>query len=222
VSKFTADVLRNYGVCGNKIRVSGNSIDHELIERINPATSAKAYDGVFVGRISKEKGIFDLLEIWRIVKRAKPDARLLIVGSGLEMPSLKEGIKATGLEENITVDDHCPDERLYRLMKSCRVFIFPSLFEGWGIATAEALACGLPVVSYDIPAIREIFGKCETVFLVKVKDIMGMASTILSVIDSGASEFLSFQSTSKEHVKKFSWTDVARTDLEALVSALKR
>lgn len=75
------------------------------------------------------------------------------------------------LEHNILIYGRCSDVKLYSLLKSSKVFIFPSFFEGWGIVVAEALACGLPVVAYDIPAIRENFGSCKNVFLMPIGDI---------------------------------------------------
>jgi glycosyltransferase involved in cell wall biosynthesis len=50
-----------------------------------------------------------------------------------------------------------PEKDKIATLKSSRVFLFPSYEEGWGIVVAEAMACGLPVIAYDLPAYREIF-----------------------------------------------------------------
>jgi glycosyltransferase involved in cell wall biosynthesis len=112
----------------------------------------------------------------------------------------------------------CGDDELFRLMKSSKVFILPSLFEGWGISIAEALACGLPVICYDIPAVREVFGACKSVFLVPAKNINKLTSTILEVMNANIKELAIF---SKEYVKSFSWNAVALKDLKIIKQTLK-
>jgi glycosyltransferase involved in cell wall biosynthesis len=99
-------------------------------------------------------------------------------------------------------------------MKASRIFVFPSIFEGWGLAVAEALACGLPVVCYDIPALREIFGKCKSVFFIPIGDIERFAATVEKIL--GENRFHELAVTSKEFVKLFSWEKVALNDLQII------
>ncbi|MGB9671683.1 MAG: glycosyltransferase, partial [Candidatus Bathyarchaeales archaeon] len=77
VSRFTAKSLRCTGVLNLKVFVSGNAVDAKFIENVKPSEALKKYDAVFVGRIAKEKGVFDLLEAWRKVVKARRDAKLL-------------------------------------------------------------------------------------------------------------------------------------------------
>jgi len=216
VSNFTAKTLKNNRVHNVKVFVSGNAVDHNLINSIKSHAKEKIYDGVFVGRISKEKGIFDLLETWKRVVKVKENAKLLIIGSGLELADLKKRVSESSLENNVFIRGRCSDAELYSLLKSCRIFIFPSLFEGWGIAIAEALACELPVVAYDIPALRENFGKCESVFLSPPKDIEKMTSIVLRVLSLSENEMQKLCEESKAYSKRFVWEYVANRDLEFL------
>ena len=218
VSNFTAKTLANNGVPENKIMVSGNAVDAGSISRTKPYFRTKIFDGVFVGRLSKEKGIFDLLRVWRNIVKARKNARLLIIGSGLEFNSVRERIALHGLENKVLLRKRCSDKELYGLLKSSKVFIFPSLFEGWGIAVAEALACGLPVVAYDIPALREVFGKCKSVFLIPVKNLDGMTSTVLDILNAKENEKNELRSYSKSFSKQFIWKRVAERDMELLLS----
>jgi len=216
VSGFTAKALRNNGVSGAKIFVSGNAVDLDLIGKVKPYADEKIFDGVFVGRIAKEKGIFDLLDVWKRIVKVRKDAKLLVIGSGLELPSVKEKLVALGLENKVLVRGRCSDRELYGLLKSSRIFIFPSLFEGWGIAVAEALACGLPIVAYNIPALREVFGRCKSVYLAPVKDVRRMTSIVLNILNLSEKEWGRFSSFSKKFAKQFRWEKVAQKDLEAL------
>jgi glycosyltransferase involved in cell wall biosynthesis len=213
VSNFTAKALRVHGILNVKIFVSGNAVDVNFISNVAPFNVKKNYDGVFVGRIAKEKGVFDLLNVWKKVVENKCEAKLLIVGCGLEVFNVKKEIVRLRLENNVFLRGHCSDEELYGLLKSSKVFIFPSLFEGWGIAVAEALACGLSVVAYDIPALKENFGNCRSVFLVSVRNIEEMVSEILRILNMSEEDLCKLGSFSKHYSKRFVWEEIAMKDL---------
>jgi glycosyltransferase involved in cell wall biosynthesis len=220
VSNFTARALRARGVSEAKIFVSGNAVDVNFIGNVKPLSVKKCYDGVFVGRIAKEKGVFDLLNVWKRVARNKGEVKLSIIGSGLELSAVKKKIGTLGLENKVFLKGRCSDRELYSLLKSSKVFIFPSLFEGWGIAVAEALACGLPVVAYDIPALKENFGGCRSVFLVSVKNLEEMATRILNILNMGEKDLCKLGSFSEEYSKQFVWEEVAKKDLAFLEKSL--
>jgi len=221
VSNFTARILQNNGVSGERIFVSGNAVDLKLISEVKPYSEKKIFDGVFVGRIAREKGIFDLLRVWKKVIKARKNAKLLIIGCGLELPLLKKEIVASGLKNNVLALGRCNDKEIYSLLKSSKTFIFPSLFEGWGIAIAEALACGLPAVAYDIPALREVFGECKSVFLVPAKNFESLSSTVLKVLNKSKKELNELSNCSKAYSKQFSWKKIAKRDLRVIKKFLK-
>jgi glycosyltransferase involved in cell wall biosynthesis len=218
VSNFTAKALRVHGVSDVKIFVSGNAVNVNFISNVEPINAEKSYDGVFVGRIAKEKGVFDLLNVWKRVVEKKKGAKLLIIGSGLEVQAVKEAVVKLNLENKVFLRGRCSDRELCGLLNSSKVFVFPSLFEGWGIAVAEALACGLPVVAYDIPALREVFGKCKGVFLVPVKNIEYVVSTVLKILNLNEDEWRKLSHYSRVYSESFSWEKVAEKDLEVLKS----
>lgn len=211
VSNFTARALVNNGVPKERIYINGNGVNIKYIDSFK-FEGEKSYDGVFVGRISKEKGVFDLVAAWRIIVDLKREARLLVIGSGPDIHAVRRTVKELGLERNVIVKGRCTDKEMYTLVKESKVFVFPSMFEGWGLAVAEALACGLPVVCYDIPALREVFGKCRSVFLVPPRDIEKFAVTVLEVLNT--SETWKLTEASKNYIKHFNWKSVAMKDLQ--------
>jgi glycosyltransferase involved in cell wall biosynthesis len=213
VSGFTARTLVQFGVASNRISVSGNGVDLGFIGRFRALGGEKRYDAVFVGRIVKEKGVFDLLEAWREVRRGRGSARLVVVGSGPDLQEVKETVEEFGLLGNVIVRGRVDDAEMYGLMKSSRVFVFPSRFEGWGLAVAEALACGLPVVCYDIPALREVFGGCESVFLVPLGDVKKLSAAVLKVLELKKNDYDELAEVSRVYAHRFSWQEVALEDL---------
>jgi len=217
VSNSTAKALVKLGLQKNRIWVSGNGVDVEHIKSFK-VEGDKPSDGVFVGRVSREKGVFDLVKAWRQIVDVKTDARLLIIGSGPDEDKVKKLVSELDLDKNVVVMGRCSNKKMYALMKASRVFVFPSVFEGWGLAVAEALACGLPAVCYNIPALNEVFGDCQSVFLVPIGDIKKLAQTTLDVLRKNKTE--KFAEISMTFVKRFDWKKVTRKDLEIIQNLL--
>jgi glycosyltransferase involved in cell wall biosynthesis len=215
VSKYTAKLLQKNGVLPGRVHISGNGVDTDLIARFE--ASEKLYDAIFVGRVSRDKGVFDLVRMWDQIVQNNSESKLLIVGTGPDLEDLKKLAEKSGISSRIIFAGRCEDSELYSLMKSSKIFLFPSRFEGWGLAVGEALACGLPVVSYDIPALREIFGECKSVFLVPIGNIRKFTETAAKILENG--NFAAFEKISKEYIKRFNWEEVGSKDLE-IISAL--
>src|SRR4030042_1840302 len=148
--------LARTGFSENKIFISSNGIDVDYFDKIKK--EEVGYDGIFLGRLSPSKGTADLIEIWKNVCQEIPEARLAIIGGGeTEKKNLLEKIKEKNLSRNISILGYLKDSEAHPILKSGKVFLFPSHEEGWGIAVAEAMACGLPVVSWNLPVFGEIF-----------------------------------------------------------------
>jgi len=219
VSRFTASILKRNRVAGEKIFVSGNGIDFEKIFSFCKYPGEKLFDGVFVGRISFEKGIYDLVDAWRKIVLKRKNACLAIIGEGPELKNLKAKIQDLKLERNIFVYGGLPDEKMYKIVCKSKVFVFPSRFEGWGLAVAEALACGLPGICYEIPALKEVFGACKSVFFVSKFNSEVLAEKILEILENFDAE--KFRKISLNFVKKFDKRRIFENDLNFILSGLK-
>ncbi|RLI21076.1 hypothetical protein DRO54_04675 [Candidatus Bathyarchaeota archaeon] len=214
VSKFSAKTLLLFGFRKENVLVSGNGVDFHDISKFYRESGKKVFDGVFVGRVSLEKGIYDLVDAWRIIVSKWKRARLAIVGEGPELENLKTRIRSYGLEGNIVVFGGLSDREMYRILCKSKVFIFPSRFEGWGLAVSEALACGLPVVCYKIPALEEVFGKCKSVFFVSKFDSEALARKIVQILENFDKK--SFGRISRNFAKNFVWEKIFEKDLTFL------
>ena len=214
VSEFTASLLEKSGVGREKILVSGNGIDFRKISKICKHSGKKIFDGVFVGRIALEKGIYDLVDAWKKVIFKRREAFLAIIGEGPELKNLRIKIKKLKLERKIHVFGGLPDEKMYKILCRSRVFVFPSRFEGWGIAVAEALACGLPVICYETPALKEVFGKCKSVFFVSKFNSEALAKKILLILENFDGK--KFSRISRAFAKNLAWKNVFEKDVAFL------
>lgn len=138
-----------------------NGVSLSVIDRV-PA-GGKKFDVCFVGGLRASKGIYDLIPIWKGVLAHFPKARLAIVGEGV--PAVTEDFRSrlisAGLMDNVVFLGALPSLRLYEVMKASRIFLSTSHEEGWGIAICEALACGLAVVAFSLPAFGFLEGQID-------------------------------------------------------------
>ena len=133
-----------------------------------------------VGRQTAQKGHADLVEAFAGVLARVP-AHLVILGrEGDGTEALQTAITAFGVGEHVSIVPY--NERPYDFYRSADVFAFPSLMEGLGTAVLEAMACGLPVVAYDIPPVNEVTGRGERATLVPVGAVSQLSEAVAAVL----------------------------------------
>jgi len=205
VNDFDIDKARIFSV--------NNGIDFKMIEQLTPPS--EAFDAVMVGGLRPNKGLYDIVPIWQRVVKKMPNARLAIVGTSAYRDWLVKQITAEGLEKQVVLVGGMPHRQALEWMKSARVYISASAEEGWGIAVCEALACGLNVVAYDLPAYCRVFGNgIETV---PIGNTAAFAERVLAI--------LSDRNTSnvkgREIAQRYDWNTVAQRDWAILSGAAK-
>ncbi len=169
-------------------------VDFDLVYS---SPSLGGFDVVHVGRQGFMKGTLDAVSVVR--ELGVSHAFIGPVDHGFSMPS---GVNYLG--------EVLDKRRLYGIMKGSKVLLYPSLVDSFGIVVAEALACGLPVVAYDIPAIRHYFGDCEAVKLVKVGDVKGLINGVKEMINND------YKDVARECAKKYSWEEVTKSFINIL------
>ena len=136
---------------------------------------------LYVGRIAYSKGLLSLLKAARIVKSSFQDFQLLIAGTGSLIKELREASKRMGLLQNVKLLGFVPDHLLPYLYAFCDIFIFPTLWEGFGYPPLEAMASGKPVIASSVPSLRDVVG--DAGILVPPDDPRALAKEILKLID---------------------------------------
>jgi len=206
------------GIRNEDVHIVSMGVNVSEYSKTVPEGNGTAYDAVFLGRMHPQKGLFDLVKIWKIVCTKMPGSRLGIIGGGGEewFDTLKWEINAAGLGENIDILGFKEGEEKIRILKSARCFVMPSHYESWGMVAVEAMASGLPVVAYDLPIFREIFPR--GMIRVELGDIKGFAEAVIDLVSSPEYR-RKFVEESQVFVKKFDWTSVAEGELQLLAAS---
>lgn len=129
-------------------------VDSRMAEKVPP--QEKRYDVCWIGRVHRQKGIDDLLETFQRLSKVFPDFRALLMGK--VEPLLRPRIAEMGLRDSVEFSGFVSEEDKLRLFKASRLFLMPSRHEGSPRVVGEALICGVPVLAYDLPNYRPIFG----------------------------------------------------------------
>ena len=222
VSEFSKqDIVRTYHVPPEHVEVAYNGaspIFRPVLDREAAALTLKGY-GVsgkyilYVGRLNKRKNLASLLTAFIELKETKQIPHLLVV-AGIKdfLPGDElERIDSSPFKEDIRFTGYLPEEHLPLFYGLADLFVYPSLYEGFGLPCLEAMRCGCPVVSSNLTSLPEVVGDAGT--LVNPLDIGEMKEAIYAVIsDEGRrSEMIAKGFTQAD---QFNWEGAARKMLD--------
>ena len=122
-----------------------------------------------------------------------------------------------GLREHLRLTGYLQDDDLRALYSSCSAFIYPSLYEGFGLPPLEAMACGAPVIASSISALQETLG--DAAMLADPLDANALAKAIATLLQDGRRRDQLIQS-GQERIKTFSWDKAARATYEVYSKVL--
>jgi glycosyltransferase involved in cell wall biosynthesis len=176
----------------------------------------KVVDAVMVG-VRPNKGLYDILPIWEEVLRLRPDTTLQLMGGMSGETSVLAEIERRGLSHLIRTFRHpggiLPQADYYHKLKEARILFAPSHEEGWGIVVCEAMAAGLPVVAYDLPVYRRIYG--DAFSAVPCFDFTAFAKAIVKVLNSPET-FELYREAGRSTAAQYDWDAIATDDWEGV------
>lgn len=149
-----------------------------------PPVSTRRYDAFFLGRLHVQKGVLELVDIWKLVTQQLPDAKLVIVGDGELMTELKIKINKLKLHKNIELKGFLIGDEKFQLIKNSKIVVHPATYDSGGMAAAEAMAWGLPGVSFDLLALKTYYP--QGMVKVKLNDISAFSLAILNLLNNSS------------------------------------
>jgi glycosyltransferase involved in cell wall biosynthesis len=168
---------------------------------------------LFVGTIEPRKNLRRLVEAFDQMLRNTSLSPTLVIagGQGWLMDDFVSFIRQKGLEERVCLTGYLEDEDLCGLYSACAAFVYPSLYEGFGLPPLEAMACGAPVITSRIPSLMETVSNAAR--LVDPNDIDDIAHAMTELMSDNNTR-AHYADLGKAQVKKFSWEQTALKTLD--------
>jgi glycosyltransferase involved in cell wall biosynthesis len=228
VSNFTKmEMEKLFGIPPERIEVVYNAIDERFLHGHASAADreliAERYQVtypflLYAGRVSAHKNVVRMIEAFSALKgelekeRAFPDLKLIIIGDDLSgNPDLRRTVVRSGVQNDVRFLGFVPIEVLRIFYDAAKIFVFPSLYEGFGLPPLEAMAHGTPVVTSNVSSLPEVVGNAAV--LVNPENVFEIMRALHRVlVDQGLRDRM--KERSYVQAGKFSWEKSVRRILE--------
>jgi glycosyltransferase involved in cell wall biosynthesis len=206
------DILRYFHVPESKIDVIYNAIDERLGEAPTDAEMAQVRERyqlndpfvLYAGNIKPHKNLERLIEAFNTVRRGGlENVKLLIIGDEIsKYAALRRAVQRHKLHKHVRFFGFVSDKTLASLYRLASVFVFPSLYEGFGLPPLEAMAAGTPVVTSNVSSLPEVVG--DAAILIDPYEPDEIAGALRRVLTDPALRD-DLRARGFARVKEFSW-----------------
>jgi glycosyltransferase involved in cell wall biosynthesis len=224
VSTAMANSMSTAGVDPGKIRVLPMGVD--LRRRFAPRQTVERERAMllFVGRLVEKKGLCNLIDAMALLHPRRPELRLVIAGWGPEEKRLRQQVEDLGAGDYIQFLGALSQEELPDWYARAAIAVFPFVSsrdgdqEGLGLVLIEALGCECPVISSDLPAVRDVVDDKRTGWLTKPGDSRALASVVEQCLDDPAASLKVARYGRIRVLARFDWDIAASNYAKALAS----
>lgn len=207
------DVVRYYGVAAEKVDVVYNGVDPAFQPLPgDPVAAFRARQGLperfilFVGTLEPRKNIVRLIRAYAQLPTGRPPL-VLAGGKGWFYDDVFRLVEELGLSAEVHFAGYVPADDLPWWYNAAELFVYPSLYEGFGLPPLEAMACGTPVVASTSSSLPEVVGDAGV--LVDPADTAGLTAAMHTALtDAGLRAWL--KSAGPRQASRFSWQATAR------------
>jgi glycosyltransferase involved in cell wall biosynthesis len=223
VSEYSRqDLLDIYKLPPEKVVVTYNGVESSFTPRPsvpNEAEEVRRRFGVSrdfllaVGSLQPRKNLVRLVRAYARLRSERQDFKdqLVIVGRKLWLASeIFDEVKRHRWADDVILTGYVADEDLPALYRAARAFVYPSLFEGFGLPPLEAMACGTPVVTSDVSSLPEITG--DAALLIDPNDEGALANALIEVVNNDRLR-AELREKGIAQAEKFTWRDAAEKTL---------
>ena len=228
VSNFTKiEIEKLFGIPSARIDVVYNAIDERFLHGHASAADRQLISEryqvnypflLYAGRISPHKNVVRMIEAFSALKtelqkdQAYPDLKLIIIGDDVSgNPDLRRTVIRSGVQHDVRFLGFVPIEVLRTFYDAAKIFVFPSLYEGFGLPPLEAMAHGTPVVTSNVSSLPEVVGHAAV--LVHPENVFEIMRALHRVLmDQPLREKM--KERSYRQVTKFSWETSVRRIME--------
>jgi len=230
VSKASKDdILHFLKIPAEKVEVIYNGLDERLaqaptdeeVARVRQRFQLTAPYVLYAGNIKPHKNVDRLIEAFSILRRrGMSEVRLLIIGDEIsKYPNLRRLVHRHQLHQYVRFLGFVADATLAVLYRLASVFVFPSLYEGFGLPPLEAMAAGAPVITSNVSSLPEVVG--DAALLIDPMDPQAIADAMARVLGDPALR-AELVRRGRERVKAFSWDRSAARTYEVYAELVGR
>ena len=211
------DILEFFNVAPDKVTVIYNGIDERFatppaedkIRAVEERYQLQGEFALYVGNVKPHKNVERLLDAFHVVRQSGLDhLKLVVIGDEIsKYAALRRAVHRYNLHKYVRFLGFLPDETLAVVYRLAAVFVFPSLYEGFGLPPLEAMACGTPVITSNVSSLPEVTG--HAALLVDPYSADAIADAMWRVLtDTGLRSDLSARGLAR--AREFSWERSAR------------
>jgi glycosyltransferase involved in cell wall biosynthesis len=212
------DAIRFYGIPEEKITVIYEGVNPrfrpaspEAIAAVRARYNLPEHFILYVGTIEPRKNLTALLEAFHHLL-ATHDLRLVFVGKkGWLYEGFFRRLRELGLEDRVIFTGYVPDEDLPAIYSVADLFVFPSLYEGFGLPVLEAMACGVPVICSNTSSLPEVAG--DAALLVDPTDVRALAGAMERALRDEAFR-VTLRARGIERAQRFTWARAAQETMQ--------
>ena len=215
-----AEIVEHLNVPEDKISVVYNGVSeifrpqplNEVLARLKADFELDVPYILYVGSLREHKNVARLLEAFDIVRtRLDTDLTLVIVGEHKKQGDvLQKYVKRHYMTRCVRFLGAVPHEKLPVLYSGAHIFVFPTLYEGFGLPPLEAMACGVPVCMSRLPVLKEVAGNAAAYF--DPYDPFDIAD-ILTLMFHNLDRYEDLREKGPKRAKEFSWKRTAEQTL---------
>jgi glycosyltransferase involved in cell wall biosynthesis len=217
ISNFTkSEIVRSLHYPSERVEVTHLGVD-EKYRPLRDFEKPSYFEGrviMYSGTEEYRKNVPTLIKSFYKLKKRIPDVKIVKVGrpgSGVGRNSILRLIDELRLQKDVVFVDYVPEEKLPIFYNSSDLFVFPSIYEGFGFPPLEAMACGIPVISSNAASLPEVVG--DAGIMINPHDIDGFADAMYKVLtDDGLRKEMVDRGLKRASL--FSWDKTAERTLK--------
>ena len=172
---------------------------------------------LYLGTLEPRKNLDTLLRAYARLPQ-RPAVKLVLAGApGWDTAPLYSLVEALGLSDDVILPGYIPGNLLPMWYNAAELFVYPSVYEGFGIPLVEAMACGVPVVASDTTSLPEAVGPAGA--LVPPADVEAWTATLSHLLDDSTAR-REMAIRGRQHAEQFTWMETARQTVAAYHRAL--
>ena len=207
----------------NDSDIAVRSMGVDLRFTFTPGEAGTERDGlIFVSRLVEKKGLTHLIEAMARLVAQHPELRLTIIGDGPLREPLTQLVSKLDLQDHVHFAGSLPNAELPNYLRAAQISVMPSVQEGLGLVTVEAMGCGCAVVASDLPAVRDVVIDGETGLMVQPADSAELAEKIGRLLADDTLRDTLAAAGRRHALAHFDWREVGTTYAELIAGMLQK